>query len=251
MKDYNEIADSIFERRSKYFAERKRKRKKVVNLCCAMGCLAFVAGIGVYYLPSNNAINENNENNKNTQALNDYSQEKLEVEESNGLADEQTSKDSTYSNSEDVNADKNGIYVDNAGYEDMSEKSEAIFGGSYTDENGNYVVVLTEDTSENRAVICKELGINESNTIFRTGTYSLSYLTELQAKISNKMSDKELTFVVSSGLYEDSNSIKVKVTTNDEVCLAKLYALDTIGGAIEVEYTSDNPVIDELLEVND
>lgn len=250
MKDYNEIADSIFERRSKYFAERDRKRKKVVNLCCAMGCLAFVAGIGLYYLPSNSAINENNDN-KNTQALNDYSQEKLEVEESNGLADEQTSKDSTYSNSEDINADKNEIYVDNAGYEDLSEKSEAIFGGSYTDEHGNYVVVLTEDTSENRAVICKELGINESNTIFRTGTYSLAYLTELQAKISNKMSDKELPFVVSSGLYEDSNSIKVKVTTNDENELAKLYALDTIGGAIEVEYTSDNPITSELLEVND
>ena len=62
------------------------------------------------------------------------------------------------------------------------------------------------------------------------------------------MVNKEIPFVVSSGIYEMTNNIVVSVTTNDETELVKLYALDTIGGAIKVEYSSGTGTED--LEIN-
>ena len=108
-----------------------------------------------------------------------------------------------------------------------------------------------EDTSEtlipaNRTAICKELGRSESNTTFVKGTYTLAYLTELQEKITNAMVNKEIPFVVTSGVYETANNIIIRVTTNDEAELAKVYALDTIGGAIKVEFSA-GAVVEELL----
>ena len=103
-----------------------------------------------------------------------------------------------------------------------------------------------EDTPANRTAICKELGRSESNTTFVKGTYTLAYLTELQEKITNAMVNKEIPFVVTSGVYETTNNIIIRVTTNDEAELAKVYALDTIGGAIKVEFSA-GAVVEELL----
>ena len=74
----------------------------------------------------------------------------------------------------------------------------------------------------------------------------MEYLTELQKKITQGMINKEFPFVVTSGVYETTNNLIIRVTTNDEAELAKLYALDTIGGAIKVEF-STGVVIEELL----
>lgn len=138
----------------------------------------------------------------------------------------------------DAPADSNGEYNEEVDRSDLTIDSSEFFGGSYTDANGRFVIILTEDTPTNRTAICTELGRSESNTIFVKGTYTLTYLTELQEKITNAMINKELPFVVSSGVYEMTNNIVVVVTTNDETELLKLYALDTIGGAIKVEYSS-------------
>ncbi len=139
---------------------------------------------------------------------------------------------------QDVPADSNGEYNEEVSSSDLTIDTSEFFGGSYTDANGKFVIVLTEDTPANRAAICRELGRSESNTSFVKGTYTLAYLTELQTKITNAMVNKEIPFVVSSGVYEMTNNIVVGVTTNDETELAKLYALDTIGGAIKVEYST-------------
>lgn len=148
---------------------------------------------------------------------------------------------------EDAPADANGDYHEAVDSSDLTKDTLDFFGGSYLNDSGVFVVVLTEDTPENRASICKELGIVESNTVFEEGTYTLAYLTELQAKISNAMINKEMPFIISSGVYETANKIKVRSTSNDEAELAKLYALDTIGGAIEVEYVSENTMATEDL----
>lgn len=75
----------------------------------------------------------------------------------------------------------------------------------------------------------------------------MAYLTELQTKITNAMVNKELPFVVTSGVYETTNNIVIRVTTNDEAELAKVYALDTIGGAIKVEFSAGAETKDLLL----
>ena len=161
----------------------------------------------------------------------------------------------------------NGTPYDNKDYIRQTEVADGVFevinttgdkvfgyyksavepgNGVYTDANGKFVIVLTEDTPANRTAICKELGRSESNTTFVKGTYTLAYLTELQEKITNAMVNKEIPFVVTSGVYETTNNIIIRVTTNDEAELAKVYALDTIGGAIKVEFSA-GAVVEELL----
>lgn len=126
--------------------------------------------------------------------------------------------------------------------------SEEFYAGKYVDNTGKNVVLLCEDTPKNRADICRELGITENNTIFQKAKYSYQYLTELQEKISKKMQNKEFTFVTTSSLMEDTNNIKVIVTTKDEKELKKLKDLDTIGGAIEIIY-NETPIAHEDLLV--
>lgn len=43
---------------------------------------------------------------------------------------------------------------------------------------------------------------------------------------------------MSSALCENTNNIIIGATTTNEAELAKLYALDTIGGAIKVEFST-------------
>lgn len=129
----------------------------------------------------------------------------------------------------------NLFYYHNENSNDLKQGITSFFGGSYTDSNGKFVVVLTDITTENRTAICKELGINESTTVFEVGAYTLEYLTELQSRISSAMTNKELPFVTSSIVDEFCNRIKVRVTTDNEIDLEKVLTLDTIGGAIVIE----------------
>jgi len=71
---------------------------------------------------------------------------------------------------EDAPADSNGEYNEAVNTNHISKDTTEFFGGSYTDANGKFVVVLTEDTPVNRTVICEELGRSESNTTFVKGT---------------------------------------------------------------------------------
>lgn len=171
------------------------------------------------------------ENNNKDENLQDNKEESANIP----MREDTETSDTTIP---DARADSNGEYNEEMDRSDLTIDSSEFFGGSYTDANGRFVIILTEDTPANRTAICTELGRSESNTIFVKGTYTLAYLTELQAKITNAMVNKELPFVVSSGVYEMTNTIVVEVTTNDETELSKLYALDTIGGAIKVEYSS-------------
>ena len=147
----------------------------------------------------------------------------------------------------DTPADENDTYHEHIDSNSLTLELSDFFGGSYTNMNGSFVVVLTKDTPENRTAICSELGISESNTTFTTGTYSLAYLTKLQEKISNAMTNKELPFVTSSGVYETLNKIKVCVTSTSPADLEKIHAHDTLGGAIEIEYVTEAVTEDVLV----
>ena len=63
--------------------------------------------------------------------------------------------------------------------------------------------------------------------------YNLSYLTELQNRISGAMTKGELPFV------ESENKIEVVVNTNDEAQLVKVLQLDETGGAIIFVYVEE------------
>lgn len=121
------------------------------------------------------------------------------------------------------------------------------YAGKYVDKNGNNIILLCEDNNANRKEICNILGITESKTTFKKAKYSYKYLTELQNKISKKMIDKEFTFVTKSAVMENNNNIKVTVTSNNESEWNKIKALDTIGGAIEIQYDENGMSKTELL----
>ncbi len=154
-----------------------------------------------------------------------------------GHRNEAESGSEVQTNLKDIPADGNGEYIEVNDNDILAKEISDFYGGSYLDTNGRFTIVLTEDTPENRAAICREFGRNEDKTAFVTGKYTLKYLTELQEKISNGMINKELSFVLSSAVRETSNGIVVCVTTDDEAELAKLYGLDLRGGAIKVEYS--------------
>ena len=228
MKDYNEMAESVFERRDKYNAKRRmamNKFKKGMTgaVCC---CLVALLGVGVF---NGNQITTDDTPNI---GIHDYHENKEEAGKAE-IGNEQVNNNTQ--TVEDIPADANGSYNESTNSNDLAEGTAAFFGGSYTDTNGKFVVVLTVDTAENRTAICKELGVSESTTIFEVGTYTLEYLTELQNKISSAMTNKELPFVTSSVVDEIGNRIKVRVTTDNEADLAKVLVLDTIGGAIVIE----------------
>lgn len=121
------------------------------------------------------------------------------------------------------------------------------YSGKYIDNNGNNVILLYEDSPENRKQICNILGITESKTIFKKAEYTYEYLIKLQNKISEKMQNKELPFVTSSSLMEDKNNIKVTVTSNNISDWNKIKELDTIGGAIDIQYEVNNIGTEDLL----
>lgn len=140
----------------------------------------------------------------------------------------------------DVNVKEQSNEIKSTNYPDY-------YAGKYVDNNGNNIVLLCEDNEANRKEICSLLGITEGKTIFRTAKYSYNYLTDLQSKISKKMIDKEFTFITLSAVMEDSNNIKVTVTSNNESDLNKIKALDTIGGAIDIEYNTNSSAKTDLL----
>ncbi len=125
------------------------------------------------------------------------------------------------------------------------------YAGKYIDNNGNNVILLCIDSPKNRKEICKILGITGSKTIFKSAKYSYNYLVNLQDKISKKMQSKELDFVTKSSLMEDSNMIKVNVTTKNEKDLRKIKDLDIIGGAIKLEYSLNAQAKGDLLEIKE
>ncbi|MBM6725304.1 hypothetical protein [Pseudoflavonifractor phocaeensis] len=76
---------------------------------------------------------------------------------------------------------------------------------------------------------------------------TLDYITELQSKISTAMSNGELPFVSYSAVYENPYRLHIVVSSNSETDLSKLKAFDTIGGALEIEYDTNQISVEDVL----
>jgi hypothetical protein len=114
---------------------------------------------------------------------------------------------------------------------------DEVWGGSYMDENGQWVVLLTENTGENQQkVFARNPDLSKSTTTFRAADYSLDYLTKLLADVSEGMRDGKLSFVSSAALMVQDNRVAVTLTTNDADKAALIRRFDTAGGAIEIRY---------------
>lgn len=240
MKSYNEMAESVLKRRDEY----KMKRRTIIQgltgaVCC---CTMILCGVWVMNTAHLNTFDEG----KNKNGIVDLESVKTYGKEQSALNDDDSNYVPFNTEHEEV-VENEDNYVESSEIAALSEKTPDVFGGYYLNEKGEFVVILTEDTPENRAMICEELGRSESNTVFEIGEFTYMYLTQLQEKISKGMMDKELPFVVVSALRDDTNRIHISVTTEDQELIKKVLAYDTVGGAIVVEY-SEGQVTQDLLE---
>ncbi|MCM1046025.1 MAG: hypothetical protein NC417_10995 [Candidatus Gastranaerophilales bacterium] len=97
--------------------------------------------------------------------------------------------------------------VQNPGDTGALTEYEVVWGDSYMDEAGRWVVLLTENTAENQEkVFQRNPTLTEENTIFEEVTYSRSYLMDLMERLSQA----DLPSVVSSiGFREERNRIEI------------------------------------------
>ena len=205
------------------------KRKIIYGTLSA--CAMFVLCLGV-------VLSTEKENNKLLSNISDES-----VQTKSGIDDLKTNKDKQefdFNNNEQI-TNKTVKDKDTGENEPVKELTNntypETYGGRYVDNNGNNVVWICEDSTTNRKEICKFLGITESKTT----------LEELQNKISQKMINKEITCVTTFAIMDTTNNIKVTVTSNKDEDLKKLKELDTIGGAIEIQYNENGMSKTELL----
>lgn len=272
MKDYQKMAEDLFQRRDHYLAERKRKMnimiKTLSGVCCL--CLAVLTGIRL----TNNAAPEAEpyagispvrlesqggescvsplppEPDKENTPAPAITEDKME-KYSGSPDDDSSVQESPEADGPKPESPDIPISEQSPGSLQairVQGDSSDFFGGSYTDSQGLLCILLTENTPENRRTICRELNLNENTVVFRNADYTLSYLTDLQTRISEGMISKELDFVVVSALREDTNRLHLTVTTQDPALLDKLQALDSLGGALEIEYTSGSGMIKHELD---
>ncbi len=114
---------------------------------------------------------------------------------------------------------------------------DAVWGGSFMNESGQWVVLLTEDTAENRSeVYRRNPTVAQGSILFQAADYSLAYLTQLMANISKAMGDGTLSVVTTAALREDTNRVEVTLSTQDTDAISRVQSFDTLGGAIVVRY---------------
>jgi len=109
-----------------------------------------------------------------------------------------------------------------------------FYAGSYYDEDGQFVVLLTENTEENQEKVCALHHFDKSSTVFKTAEFELGFLSALLKEISERMAAGELPFVVSCWIDETQNRVVAQVTTEDEGLLQSLYEMDRGVGALVI-----------------
>lgn len=220
MKDYNEMARSVLARRDRYAAQQKKKRRR---WAAAAGCLCLAAMLGIGSWRMSAAASQDGGTGGAYAEVEDYDGAKEGVQAAVMPEDAEMGE-------LDADAPVQGSSTG----ELQAEGFDAIWGGSYLDESGHWVVWLTENTAEHQQeVFRRNPDLSESSTTFRAADYSLAYLTALLADISEGMRDGTLPFVTSAGVMESRNRVEVTLTTRDDEALELVQAYDPTGGAIE------------------
>lgn len=277
MKDYREMADNVLRRRDEYKkAKKKRTAKTVSVLSCFIVAAVLAAGvryIGIF-ADSGTAPDKSDGIVDTSQEMKRLAKEKASapVAAEDFSADMRTDDENTaampesgnHNMSEAIRSEnhsddeaettKSEVTIDapvapNPGDTGALTAYDEAWGGYYMDENGNWVVWLTEDTPENRqAVFMLNPTLREDNTIFKKADYSKAYLTELMAKISAAMGNKELPFVTTAALREERNRVEVTMISDAPEDIDQVLMFDPTGGAIEIRYSDQDYAIIDLIK---
>lgn len=112
-----------------------------------------------------------------------------------------------------------------------------VYGGCYLDENQELVILLTDDTPENREKVCADMNVNMDIAKFREIKYSKAYLDAIHNKITDVMMNRQFETIVTCGVMEMDNFVEVTLTEKDEEAIEFLNRLDNTG-AINIVYGS-------------
>ena len=281
MKDYREMADNVLQRRDEY-RMKKRKNIRMAASILSCFCLMAVLGMGGWYSgiltgddseqvkgvkdvqPKDNIITNTFDETKlmaaeqeaKQSAIRDASADindmDLAKSEDSGENDDGSTAESNNNGTSEPTGTETTIDVpvsDIPGDTGALTAYDEVWGGCYMDQNGCWVVWLTEDTPENRQmVLALNPTLSENNTIFKAAAYSKAYLTYLMTEISNAMCAGKLPLVTTAALREEKNCVEVTMISDDPWSVDKVLAFDTVGGAIEIIYDSEKHVILDLEE---
>lgn len=185
-----------------------------------VACLCVVVAGTVTLLPKNNVDS----------GVGNYGEEKADIVEE---------QDTELDESVDADVDQS-VQNENV----ISKSFDDIWGGSYLDESGKYIVWLTESNKDNQQqVFERNPELKEDNVTFKDADFSLGYLNELLAVISDEMSDGKLPFVSSAMVSEQTNRVEVYMTTDDEKSVNTVLSFDS-NGAITIKHSDDEGVED-------
>lgn len=229
MKSTEEIAGNVFRRRDEYLRERRIRAKKTVTVLSSV-CLVALFGIGIWQGADRSDVGD-------SKKLPPVKKENLQYHIEN------TGKEEAGQNRTEASGSAVPV-VDHPGETGALTEVDGIWGGSYMDENGQWVILLTEDTPENRQrVFDNNPALIEEGAIFQTAAYLRTYLQDLMERLSRA----ELPDCVSSiGFEEDRNRVVVYLTSEDTDSMERIRAFDSIGGAIQFQLLSTQDVIGDV-----
>jgi len=244
MKSYDEMARSVLARRDRYAAEQEKRRKTAAKTVLAAACCCAVALLCVGLWPERtpdgspdlSGIAIRDSANVTTDGVMTQYAATEELPGSVGPKEpaQPVPEDVPMAPPDLPKVSENDVFQGVPDLDKLSKRGGRLYGGLYV--NGSRLtVVITEDTPENRQLLCSELGFHEDYIDFVPGRFSLTDLTALQEKITAGMVAGKFPFVVGSGVYEMENRVGITVTTEDPTLIGQVLALDTLGGAIMVE----------------
>ena len=129
-----------------------------------------------------------------------------------------------------------GIAYNRLSKEQAESVNEILRITESAEELQNRDIVENDELMENPSLKNeKEILLKAENT-----SVTSEYITELQNKVSTAMINGELPFVITSAVYENPYRLHIVVTSDSESDLQKLLELDSLGGALEIEYAPGN-----------
>lgn len=253
MKDYREMADNVLRRRDAYRMKRRKSMKITASVLSGF-CIIAVLGVGGWYsgiLAGDGSEQVRDVQPKDIASADTFDEvkrpsEKQEAAQSSIEDFSAEKNDGNLTSPEDSGADS-GITPEQTGSETTIDVPvsdipgdtgaltayDEVWGGCYMDQNGCWVVWLTEDTPENRqTVFSLNPTLGEDNTTFKAADYSKAYLMDLMARISSAMGSGKLPFVTTASLREDKNCVQVTTVADDPSSINQILAFDTASGDI-------------------